>query len=74
LERGDRGGRDRGDRGGRSDRRIQQDAPSAEPSKNLYIGNIYFEVTEDTLKKEFEKFGTVTRAKIVYDGRGLSKG
>ncbi|KAL9081259.1 MAG: hypothetical protein Q9159_007379 [Coniocarpon cinnabarinum] len=43
-------------------------------SKNLYVGNLYFEVTQNTLRQEFTKFGEVTNAKIVYDGRGLSKG
>lgn len=40
----------------------------------LYVGNLFFDVTEDVLKKEFEKFGTINSVRIVMDGRGLSKG
>ncbi|KAL9062725.1 MAG: hypothetical protein Q9157_008687, partial [Trypethelium eluteriae] len=44
------------------------------PSKILYIGNLYFEVREDTLRREFTRFGNIVNARIVYDSRGLSKG
>ncbi|EXJ74180.1 uncharacterized protein A1O5_02474 [Cladophialophora psammophila CBS 110553] len=40
----------------------------------LYIGNLFFDVTETDLVKEFARFGTVTKCKIVRDSRGLSKG
>ena len=40
----------------------------------LYVGNLFFDVTEDTLKKEFQRFGVVSMVRIIYDGRGLSKG
>ena len=43
-------------------------------SKSLYIGNLYFDVTEDMLKREFGQFGNVTMARIIHDSRGLSKG
>ncbi|KAK5208725.1 hypothetical protein LTR99_001243 [Exophiala xenobiotica] len=42
--------------------------------RTLYIGNLFFDVTENDLVKEFARFGTVTKAKIVRDSRGLSKG
>jgi len=73
--RSDRGG-DRYDRGGDrgGDRRQREPTMEAEPSNNLYVGNLYFEVSEDTLKQEFEKYGALERVKIIYDGRGLSKG
>ena len=47
---------------------------SNDPSNALYIGNLYFDVTEDDLRREMERFGTVQSIKIIYDGRGLSKG
>lgn len=40
----------------------------------LYVGNMFFEVTEEQLRALFSKFGTVKAAKILYDQRGLSKG
>ncbi|OAG39425.1 hypothetical protein AYO21_06441 [Fonsecaea monophora] len=40
----------------------------------LYIGNLFFDVTESDLVKEFARFGPVTKCKIVRDSRGLSKG
>jgi len=40
----------------------------------LYIGNLFFDVTETDLIKEFTRFGTVTSAKVIRDARGLSKG
>jgi len=46
----------------------------ASPSHTLYVGNLFFDVTEDALKKEFLKFGNVNLVRIIYDGRGLSKG
>ncbi|MCJ1474292.1 hypothetical protein MMC13_002950 [Lambiella insularis] len=40
----------------------------------LYVGNLFFDVNEDALKKEMSRFGTVSMVRIIYDGRGLSKG
>lgn len=45
-----------------------------QPGKNLYIGNLFFDVTEEDLRREFSKHGTVSSTKIIYDSRGLSKG
>ena len=44
------------------------------PSTNLYIGNLFFEVSENTLQREFEKYGNVTKVRIITDARGASKG
>ncbi|KAF1911604.1 hypothetical protein BDU57DRAFT_95061 [Ampelomyces quisqualis] len=44
------------------------------PRPQLYIGNLYYEITADQLKKVFSRFGTVVSVKIVYDNRGLSRG
>lgn len=45
-----------------------------QPSKILYIGNLFFEVTAPQLEREFKKYGEVTNSRIVTDNRGLSKG
>lgn len=57
------------------------DAPSAstdfstpQPSRILYIGNLFFEVTASQLEAEFGRFGAITNSRIVTDPRGLSKG
>jgi RNA recognition motif-containing protein len=34
---------------------------------NIYVSNLSFHTTEDDLKNMFEKFGTVTSAKIIMD-------
>lgn len=48
--------------------------PEPEEGPNLFIGNLYFEVTDDALREEMEHFGTVKAVKIIRDPRGLSKG
>lgn len=40
----------------------------------LYVGNLFYEVKEEQLKRLFGKFGPVARCHIVSDIRGLSKG
>src|SRR5260221_9499835 len=43
--------------------------------KNLYVGNLPFSTTEDDLRTEFSKHGTVTSAQIVKDREtGRSRG
>jgi len=44
------------------------------PSKILYIGNLFFEVTDAQLEAEFSRFGGIANSRIVTDARGLSKG
>ncbi|KAI8940391.1 hypothetical protein NX059_004082 [Plenodomus lindquistii] len=44
------------------------------PGKTLYIGNLYYEVTADQLKRVFSKFGEVDNVRVIYDNRGLSRG
>ncbi|MCJ1379749.1 hypothetical protein MMC17_002852 [Xylographa soralifera] len=46
----------------------------AAQAHTLYVGNLFFDVTEDTLKREFQKYGDVNMVRVIYDGRGLSKG
>lgn len=41
----------------------------------LYVGNLSFKTTEDELREEFEKFGTVDQVDIITDREsGRSKG
>lgn len=44
-------------------------------SKKLYVGNLPFSATEDSLKEAFSKFGTVESVSIITDRHtGQSKG
>ena len=43
-------------------------------STTVYVGNLFFDVRNEDLKKEFERAGPVVDAKVVMDARGLSKG
>lgn len=45
-----------------------------EPTKILYVGNLFFEVTAPQLEREFSRFGTITNSRVVTDHKGLSKG
>lgn len=44
-------------------------------SNKIYVGNLSFNATEESLKAEFENFGTVESCKIITDREtGRSKG
>ncbi|MBT6157085.1 MAG: RNA-binding protein [Planctomycetaceae bacterium] len=44
-------------------------------SKNLYIGNLPFSATDDSLRAVFEQFGTVSNVKVISDRMtGRSRG
>jgi RNA recognition motif-containing protein len=44
-------------------------------SKNIYVGNLTFQTTEDDLRRLFEPFGEVTRAQVTTDREtGRSRG
>lgn len=58
----------------RQERRRQYMSEGPIPKTTLYIGNLFFDVTAEDLRKQFEKFGAVENALIVHDARGLSKG
>ncbi|KAI9829921.1 MAG: hypothetical protein M1826_005343 [Phylliscum demangeonii] len=45
-----------------------------EVSSTIYVGNLFFNVTEKDLAEEFGKVGVVTTSSVIYDTRGLSKG
>lgn len=46
----------------------------APPAPTVYVGNLFFDVRAEDLKREFERAGAVAEAKIIMDSRGLSKG
>ena len=48
--------------------------PPPEPSKSVYVGNLFFDVTGEDLRQEFAKAGPIVDTKIIMDPRGLSKG
>ncbi|KAJ5114478.1 hypothetical protein NUU61_000237 [Penicillium alfredii] len=48
------------------------DTPSAK--ETVYVGNLFFDMPAESLRKHMEKFGTVIAAIIVHDNRGMSKG
>ncbi len=54
----------------REDRPYQE----PEPSRGLYVGNLFFDVTPAQLREEFEKAGKLVKAEIARDARGFSKG
>jgi RNA recognition motif-containing protein len=42
---------------------------------NIYVGNLSYQVTEDDLRAEFEKFGKVSKVHVIIDKfSGKSKG
>lgn len=44
-------------------------------AKNIYVGNLTFQTTDDDLRKLFEPYGTVTKAQVVMDREtGRSRG
>ncbi|KAL8895439.1 MAG: hypothetical protein Q9192_003632 [Flavoplaca navasiana] len=61
----------RGTFGGSSARQANFDTP---PSPSVYVGNLFFDVREDDLRKKFEECGTIESVKLIMDNRGLSKG
>ncbi|KAF2460052.1 hypothetical protein BDY21DRAFT_316907 [Lineolata rhizophorae] len=49
-------------------------ASGAVSSTTLYVGNLFFEVREEMLERVFSEYGSIKKARIVFDDRGLSKG
>lgn len=45
-----------------------------EPKPTVYVGNLFFDVTEDDLKQELGRFGEIEQCRLLRDSRGLSKG
>ena len=59
--------------GSRPDRPAAREG-SLIPKPTIYIGNLFFDVTENDLVKELARFGTITNCRLMRDSRGLSKG
>ncbi|KAF1360603.1 RNA binding domain-containing protein [Lizonia empirigonia] len=55
-------------------RRAPREKNDAPPNNTLYVGNLYYEVTADQIKRVMSRFGEVENVKIVFDNRGLSRG
>jgi nucleolin len=49
-------------------------SPAGDVNTTLYVGNLFFEVSEDALERLFVEHGAIKKTKIIYDHRGLSKG
>lgn len=54
-----------GGRRGRGDRFEKRHPAPADGSIEIYVGNLSYELTEDQLRAEFEKFGKVNSARII---------
>jgi nucleolin len=44
------------------------------PKRCVYIGNLFFDITEEDLSKEMARFGQIDSVRLMRDSRGLSKG
>lgn len=58
------------------DARMQEKVEHYGPreSGTVYVGNLFYDVEAEDLRAKMETFGTVVRALIVHDNRGMSKG
>ena len=52
----------------------RQTGLNPEPKPTVYVGNLFFDVTENDLTKDFARFGNIHSCRIIRDARGLSKG
>lgn len=53
----------------------RQFKPSSEDSnKTLYVGNLFFQTSDDQLRQEFARFGNIVKTTIIRDPAGLSRG
>lgn len=71
----DRGSQD-ADRGGAGSDFASRSSKGTlvEPKSTIYVGNLFFDVTENDLMKELSRFGSITKCRLIRDSRGLSKG
>jgi nucleolin len=58
----------------RQDQGQPRTAQIGAPKPTIYIGNLFFDVTENDLVKELSRFGTIVKCRLMRDSRGLSKG
>lgn len=56
------------------DQRQRRVGQIGEPKPTIYIGNLFFDVTENDLVKELSRFGPIVKCRLMRDSRGLSKG
>jgi nucleolin len=59
---------------GRSPSGIPPNTANIAPSSTLYVGNLFFEVSEEALERQFAHYGPIKKTRIIFDHRGLSKG
>ncbi|PYH81692.1 RNA-binding domain-containing protein [Aspergillus uvarum CBS 121591] len=45
-----------------------------QPKTTIFVGNLFYDVTSDDLRRFFTKFGDVQRVNLIHDQRGISKG
>ncbi|KAK2741902.1 hypothetical protein FQN57_005461 [Myotisia sp. PD_48] len=63
------------DRDGDGDRSgFVANRPPPTPKDTVYVGNLFFDVTAQDLKTLSAEFGEVVTSRVIYDGRGLSRG
>jgi RNA recognition motif-containing protein len=43
-------------------------------ARSIYMGNIYFDITEDQLKELCSQYGAVENVRLMKDVRGFSRG
>jgi nucleolin len=56
-------------------KKTKTEAVADEGVKNLFVGNLSWNIDEDWLSREFEKFGEITGCRIITDREsGRSKG
>ena len=53
---------------------LAQNLMKKEGPRNLYVGSLHYNISEQMLKKIFEPFGHVEKLTIQRDDNGLSKG
>ncbi|OAX80411.1 hypothetical protein ACJ72_05254 [Emergomyces africanus] len=58
----------------RNDSYREREPVAIKPNDTIYVGNLFFEVTAEDLKRDLAKFGTIHSVRIVYDSRGMSRG
>jgi RNA recognition motif-containing protein len=49
-------------------------AASGSEAKSIYLGNVYFDVTEDQLRELCSQYGVIEKSTLMKDIRGFSRG
>lgn len=55
-------------------RRVQRYAKPSNGCVEIYVGNLSYDMTEDQMRREFEKYGKVEMARVISNRFGKSKG